>query len=110
MKLIDDDATLDPEDWSEVRRTFHAAVDSCLDQMICVRQRPVWQPAPPAVKARFCERLPAEGESLGDLLEFFEENMQPYATATRTPVLRMGPRERQRGRSARRDALGVYEL
>jgi len=85
MKLIDDDATLDPEDWSEVRRTFHAAVDSCLDQMICVRQRPVWQPAPPAVKARFCERLPAEGESLGDLLEFFEENMQPYATATRTP-------------------------
>ena len=79
------ESSLDPDDWSEVRRTFHAAVDGCLDHMQSVRDRPVWRPVPEAVKVQFGESAPAGGEPLGDLLDLFNESMQPYATGNTHP-------------------------
>ncbi len=85
VSMFDAEISLDPEDWSEVRRTFHAAVDSCLDHMEGVRRRPVWQSVPEHVKTQFRDPVPTSGESLDDLLGLFNESMQPYATGNTHP-------------------------
>ena len=50
--------TLDPEDWPQLRRLAHRAVDEALDYLQQTRQRPVWQPTPAAVAAKFHAPLP----------------------------------------------------
>jgi aromatic-L-amino-acid/L-tryptophan decarboxylase len=82
---IDDNPTLDPDDWDAARRTFHAAVDVCLNHMRGVRERPVWQPAPASVKQRLRESMPADGEVLGALVDQFQRDMLPYATGNTHP-------------------------
>jgi len=76
---------LDPADWEEVRRAFHEAVDACLDHMARVRERPVWQPTPDAVKAGLRETVPSGGQPLNALLAEFERTMLPYATGNTHP-------------------------
>ena len=44
--------TLDPNDWEELRRLAHRIVDDGIDYTASVRDRPVWQPIPEAVRAR----------------------------------------------------------
>jgi aromatic-L-amino-acid/L-tryptophan decarboxylase len=80
-----DDRTLDPDDWEEVGRAFHKAVELCLAQTRDVRDRPVWQPTPEPIKERFRESLPREGQPLDDLLTCFEETILPYATGNVHP-------------------------
>ena len=79
------DQTLDPEDWTEMRQTFHAAVDHCLDAMQTVRQAPVWQPLPETLKPHFSESLPLSGSPIPELFSFFQEEIQPYATGNTHP-------------------------
>jgi hypothetical protein len=69
---------LDP-DWDEARRVAHRAIDGIIDFMSGVRERPVWQAPPPDA----LERLraggppPAEGESLGTVLEQVQRDVLP---------------------------------
>ena len=77
--------TLDPEDWAETRRTFHLAVDQCLDAMQNVRERPVWQPVPDALKPQFCESLPLSEEPISELFSIFQESIFPYGTGNTHP-------------------------
>ena len=85
MMTQPDETTLDPDDWDEARRTFHAAVDGCFDHMRTVRDRPVWRPVPEPVKAQFHGPLPAAGRPLDELVEIFDRCMQPYATGNTHP-------------------------
>jgi aromatic-L-amino-acid decarboxylase len=80
-----DEKSLDPDDWEEVGRAFHKAVELCLAQTRDVRERPVWQPTPEPIKERFRVSLPREGQSLDDLLTCFEETVLPYATGNVHP-------------------------
>jgi glutamate/tyrosine decarboxylase-like PLP-dependent enzyme len=50
--------TLDPDDWPQQRALAHRALDDALDYLQQVRQRPVWQPAPAEVAAKFQAPLP----------------------------------------------------
>jgi aromatic-L-amino-acid decarboxylase len=77
--------TLDPENWEELRRTFHDAVDQCLDIMQNVRRAPVWQPVPDALKPRFSESLPQSGQPISEVLSLFQETIQPYGTGNTHP-------------------------
>jgi aromatic-L-amino-acid/L-tryptophan decarboxylase len=80
-----DDATLDPDDWQEIGRVFHDAADLGLAHTRDVRERPVWQPPPEAVKERFRERLPRDGQPIGEVLSWFEEAVLPYGTGNTHP-------------------------
>jgi aromatic-L-amino-acid decarboxylase len=80
-----EDKTLDPDDWEEVHRAFGRAVELCLARARDVRERPVWQPTPEAIKSRFRESLPRKGQSLDDLLSCFEETILPYGTGNAHP-------------------------
>ncbi len=45
--------TLDPEDWESMRALGHRMLDDALDYLETLSERPVWQHAPPHVKAHF---------------------------------------------------------
>lgn len=77
--------SLDPDDWEEARRVFHAAVDCCIDHVRDIRDDPVWRPTPPAVQARLDDAAPVAPEALGDLLGEFRRDMLPYANGNLHP-------------------------
>jgi aromatic-L-amino-acid decarboxylase len=77
--------TLDPEDWAETRRTFHQAVDFCLDAMQTVRERPVWQPMPDEIKSQFRESVPRTEQPLSKIFSDFQASIFPYSTGNTHP-------------------------
>ena len=53
-----DDITFDPENWTTLRALGHRMLDDMLDYIEHIRERPVWQPIPRDVRARFDVGLP----------------------------------------------------
>jgi len=81
--MITDD--LDPDDWEAFRGLCHTMLDEAIDHVRDVRDRPVWQPVPEAVKAAFTEPLPAEGQGLAAVCDEFRDTVLPYATGNIHP-------------------------
>lgn len=70
--------TLDPGDWQEMRALAHRMVDDALTYLEQVGERPVWQPVPPEVAARFETPAPAEPAGAEAVYREFLENIFPY--------------------------------
>ena len=77
---------LDPENWDDFRTASHAALDSMIDHLQTVRDRPVWIEAPEHVRARFCDGLPRGPRAFQDVLQDFETLVRPYATGNAHPL------------------------
>lgn len=77
--------SLDPEDWDALRRTLHDAVDVVVDHMAGIRERPVWQPMPPAVRDLATETMPTGPSELGQVLADVREIMLPHGTGNLHP-------------------------
>lgn len=71
--------TLDPGDWDEFRQLAHRILDDALDFHASVRDRPVWQSVPEAVRARFAEPVPHEGAGERAAYLDYKELLAPYA-------------------------------
>lgn len=79
------DSSLDPEDWSEVRRLGHELLDDLINQLSTVGERPAWTPVPAEVKARLeqpAARLPV---GFSDVLNELKCDILPYATGNIHP-------------------------
>ena len=70
--------TLDPENWDEMRALAHRMVDDAITYLETVRERPVWQPVPAEVAARFAETAPHEPAGAEAAYEEFSETIFPY--------------------------------
>ena len=79
------DESLDPQDWEAFRRLAHTALDEAIDYVRDVRQRPVWQPVPAAVKRRFTEAMPTSGQGIEQTYAEFRELVLPYPTGNIHP-------------------------
>ena len=77
--------TLDPENWEDMRALAHRMVDDAITYLETVRERPVWQPVPEEVAARFEERAPREPEGADSVYQEFVENILPYPMGTIHP-------------------------
>lgn len=77
---------LDPYDWDAFRTQARAALDSMIDHLSTLRERPVWVAAPPEIRACFERNLPEKGSSLEEALEEFERTIKPYATGNGHPA------------------------
>ena len=77
--------TLDPQNWDELRALGHRMLDDMIDHIASVRERPVWQPIPEAVRARFRAALPQAPSDLGDVYREFSELIAPFATGNLHP-------------------------
>ena len=77
--------TLDPENWEDMRALAHRMVDDALTYLETVRERPVWQPIPQEVAARFTEQAPREPAGADAAYEEFLETLLPYPMGTPHP-------------------------
>jgi aromatic-L-amino-acid decarboxylase len=77
--------TLDPKDWSDIRALGHRMLDDMFDHIATIRERPVWQPIPDAVRAQFREPLPRQPSELGEVYCTFSDFIAPYATGNLHP-------------------------
>jgi glutamate/tyrosine decarboxylase-like PLP-dependent enzyme len=76
---------LDPPDWHSVRAQGHRMLDDILDYLEHIRARPVWQPIPDGVRARFRADVPAAPTELAAVHEEFMHHILPYATGNAHP-------------------------
>jgi glutamate/tyrosine decarboxylase-like PLP-dependent enzyme/glutathione synthase/RimK-type ligase-like ATP-grasp enzyme len=77
--------TLDPSDWPGFRAQAHRMLDDILDYVEHIRQRPVWQPIPTEVRARFHGDLPQAPSDLAAVHGEFMRDILPYATGNVHP-------------------------
>jgi glutamate/tyrosine decarboxylase-like PLP-dependent enzyme len=70
--------TLDPVDWPAFRAQAHRMLDDMLGYVENIRERPVWQPIPAEVRARFRSSTPHEGRELAEVHAEFMQNVLPY--------------------------------
>ena len=77
--------TLDPKDWDELRAQGHRMLDDMIDYIATIRERPVWQPIPNAVRAQFREQLPRQPSNLADVYRAFTDFVMPYTTGNVHP-------------------------
>jgi glutamate/tyrosine decarboxylase-like PLP-dependent enzyme len=71
--------SLDPADWAAFRAQAHLMLDDMLGYIEKIRERPVWQPIPKAVRARFRLPAPRVGEELAQVHAEFMQDVLPYA-------------------------------
>ena len=77
--------TLDPDNWSELRRLGHRMLDDMLDHMAQLRERPVWTQLPDEVRASFREALPTEATPLDAVYRDFLTRIEPYSAGNTHP-------------------------
>ncbi len=78
-------ATLDPQDWDELRAQGHRMLDDMIDYIATIRERPVWQPIPDAARAEFRCPLPRAASDLADVYRDFTDFVVPYTTGNVHP-------------------------
>jgi aromatic-L-amino-acid decarboxylase len=83
--VTEPEQTLDPQDWEGLRALGHRMLDDMLDHLRTVRERPVWRPVPPEVKARLAEALPLEPTPEAAVYEQFKRDVLPYPTGNIHP-------------------------
>ncbi len=77
---------LDPIDWDEFARVSHGALESMIEYLRTIRERPVWTEAPENVQQRFRSPLPRGPRDFSDVLSDFEANIRPYVTGNGHPL------------------------
>ncbi len=77
--------TLDPENWDDMRALAHQMIDDAFHHLQTVRERPVWQPVPDEVAAKFHVPAPLEPEGAAAAYQDFKETILPYPMGNTHP-------------------------
>jgi aromatic-L-amino-acid/L-tryptophan decarboxylase len=77
--------TLDPDNWSELRTLGHRMLDDMFDFIANVRERPVWQPIPGDVRARFHTAVPQAPSDAAEVYDEFARYVAPYTAGNVHP-------------------------
>ena len=74
-----------PAEWAAFRQQAHGMLDDMLTYLEDIRERPVWQPIPDAVRAGFREALPRAPGDLQQAHHTFMNNILPYSVGNAHP-------------------------
>lgn len=77
--------SLDPDDWTAARALAHRMVDDAIDQLGGLRDRPVWQPMPDAVRATFHAPLPLHPTPLAEIYDDLRATILRYPMGNTHP-------------------------
>ncbi len=81
-----ENSSLNPVDWPSARCVAHEMLDSSLDYIQYVRNRPVWRPVPHDVRAILeHEPLPEQAQSLSAVCHDVLNYVMPYAKGNTHP-------------------------
>lgn len=78
MSRGDDEESLDPASWDDMRALAHRMVDDAISYLEDVRERPVWSPVPDDVRARFDEPAPALPSEPEDVYQAVRDSILPF--------------------------------
>ena len=84
-EVIQDEETLDPQDWEAMRTLGHQMVDDLLDHLTDLRNLPAWQHAPETVKNHFDADVPHDPQDPQAVYEEYQEYIQPYLIGNKHP-------------------------
>ncbi|MEM7200355.1 MAG: pyridoxal-dependent decarboxylase [Planctomycetota bacterium] len=70
--------TLDPADWEGMRQLGHRMVDDMLTSLRTIRDRPVFQPIPTAIRASLTEPVPRQPQAAEAVYADFQRMVLPY--------------------------------
>ncbi len=77
--------TLDPEDWEAARGVAHRIVDDAITRLAGLRDGPVWQQMPDAVRASFAAKVPQGPTPLAEVYDELARTILPYAMGNKHP-------------------------
>lgn len=77
--------SLDPDDWGDYRRLCHEMLESALDHIETVEERPVWTPVPPGVKQALSQPLPQAPQDPRVICDDIRRLILPYGTGNIHP-------------------------
>jgi glutamate/tyrosine decarboxylase-like PLP-dependent enzyme len=77
--------SLDPPDWSGLRALGHRMLDDMIDHLAGLREGPVWQQMPPALRAELRAPLPVAPTPPEAVYDTVRRLVVPYATGNRHP-------------------------
>nr|WP_294502613.1 pyridoxal-dependent decarboxylase [uncultured Rhodopila sp.] len=77
--------SLDPADWTGLRALGHRMLDDMVDHLETLRDRPVWQPMPAALRERLRQPLPRGPSTAEAVYKDFQSLVQPYAVGNLHP-------------------------
>jgi aromatic-L-amino-acid decarboxylase len=80
------DRSLDPRDWAAFRAQGHRMLDDMMDYLEHIRERPVWQPMPGDVRAKFRGDLPVAPSELSAVHAEFMRDILPYSNGNAHPA------------------------
>ena len=78
-------ASLDPQDWSQTRVLGHRMLDDMIDWLAGVRERPVWQRMPDALRTEMRVPIPRQGAPMEAVYADFQRLILPYGSANEHP-------------------------
>lgn len=78
-------SSLDPEDWSELRALGHVMLDDMFDRLQGLRDTPVWQRMPDALRSELRATLPREGMPPAHVYDEFRRLVAPYGVGNTHP-------------------------
>jgi aromatic-L-amino-acid/L-tryptophan decarboxylase len=78
QKTSGNEEALDPADWTEAQAIGHQMIDFAVDRLRGVRERPVWQEMPKAVRQSFDVPLPETPAPLDEIWSDLRTNLMPY--------------------------------
>ena len=73
-----DEATLDPTDWSVAKKRMYQMVDDAIEYLSTLRDRPVWQPMPEDSQQVFNRDLPLKPEDTDQIDAELKTHILPY--------------------------------
>ncbi|MFO0925095.1 MAG: pyridoxal-dependent decarboxylase [Pirellulales bacterium] len=77
--------SLDPADWKETRELAHGMLDDMLDFLQKIREFPVWQKIPDAIRERFHQPIPTKSSGFEDVYREFQNEILPYSSGNAHP-------------------------
>ncbi len=77
-KILENEETLDPADWSAMRDVAHRMVDDMMDYLMGVREQPVWRKPTEEMKTHLSEPAPQTPESADAVYDEFKQYILPY--------------------------------
>ena len=79
----DGEGDLDPRDWEPLRALGHRMLDDMIDNIAQLREEPVWEPMPDAVRHSWHEPLPNAPAPMEEVYADFLRRIAPYASGNR---------------------------